>query len=425
MPKKIKRQLAEALPLVAIELGSNSVRAMAAEKVGTDMLHILGYEQSRKYPCVAKGVVVQTSNAGYMIVETLRLLANRIGVPNLPAAYALLGGASMQIVAVHSIRDWGRKKEITTAILDEMAAECKKKIEINNSGIAVLDLIPSYFVIDGQEQDDIPTSDQRATTMDAHYIAFVGKKELEEKVRDSFDHATKSIEHTFTRSEALLSAFAFEDPTVLTEGCAVLDMGAQTTTLSIYKGNAYQKVKVVSKGGYHLTRLLEQQGISFENAEKIKCQYGFASPELVEKNYTMAIPGCPEINGVWKTNSKEIATLLKQELDETVDPLMAVLNEYSTRICCLYITGGASMLQGMTEYLSEKTPIEVLYGSHAGLLDRKTPDEFCSPQYASLVGALILGSDYRDAHPGKLLDQPKIGDTTLGQKIIELFTDQQ
>lgn len=63
-----------------------------------------------------------------------------------------------------------------------------------------------------------------------------------------------------------------------------------------------------------------------------------------------------------------------------------------------------------------------MYGSHAGLLDRRTPDEFCSPAYASLVGALILGSDYRDAHPGQMLEQPKLN--KIGQTIVELFTEQ-
>jgi len=422
MPKKVKKQLAEILPLVAIDLGSQSVRAMAAEKVGPDMLHVLGYEESRKYACIDKGVVVQTSSAGFMIGETLRLLANRIGQEELPAAFVLLGGVSMQVVPVHSKRDLARKHPITETILMDMETECKTKIEQGNPGVAVLALVPAYYIIDGQEQEECPTEDQRAVLVEAHYIAFVGKQELEEKVQKSFDQASKSIEQTFVRPEALLSAFAFEDPNVLTDGCAVLDMGAQTTTLSVFKGNQYLKTRVIQKGGYHITKLIQQQGISFENAENIKQQYGFAAPELVDKNYSMQIPGSAEINGVWQTSSVELASLIKQALDEMIDPLMNILNEYSERIRCLYITGGASMLQGIVEYLSDKTSVEVIYGSHAGLLDRLTPDEYCSPEYASLVGALILGSDYRDAHPGKLLNPPKM--KKLESTIINLFTEQ-
>lgn len=427
MPKKNhKKQLADSLPLVAIDLGSNSVRAMAAEKIGPDMLHVLGYEESQRYPCVDRGLIVQTSSAGYMIGEALTLLANRIGIERLPAAFVLLGGASMQVVPVYSKRDLIQKRPVSTSTLESMRNECKRKIEEHNPNVAVLDLIPAFFVVDGQEQEEEPSPTQRATLIEAHFSAIVGKKELVDKVHASFDRGIRTIEQTFTRPEALLSAFAFEDPSVLTDGCAVLDMGAQTTTLSIYKGTAYLLIKVIQKGGYHITRLIEQQGISFENAEKVKCQHGFAAPNLIDKNYHIQIPGSSEINGVWKTSSEELATLIKQGLDEMVNPLMNILNEYSERIRCLYITGGASMLQGMPEYLSEKTSIEIMYGSHAGLLDRRTPDEFCSPAYASLVGALIMGSDYRDTHPGQLLEQPKINQIgqNLGQTLVELFSNQ-
>lgn len=423
MPKRIKKQLAETLPLVAIELGSNSVRAMAAEKVGTDMLHVLGYEESRRHRCVDRGIVVQTSDAGYMINSVLKLLANRINVEELPAAFVLLGGASMQVVPVQSKRDFIRKHDITNSVLDSMEDECRKKIEDRYPGVAVLDLIPAYFVVDGQEQEDIPTSNQRAILLEAHYIAFVGKRELKDKVEAGFDRASKSIEQTFIRPDALLSAFAFEDPSVLNDGCAVLDMGAETTTLSIYKGTQYITMKVLAEGGNKLTQALMDHNLSPEKAERMKVQFGTAAPEYVEKNFTMQVPLA---NGdTWKTTSMEVAEILKPVLDTMLDPLMNMLNEYSTRIRCLYITGGASMLAGMADYLSDKTSIKVLYGSHAGLLDRKTPDEYCSPAYASLVGALILGSDYRDAHPGKLIAPPKIRRVDqLEQKVFEFFTEQ-
>jgi cell division ATPase FtsA len=39
-------------------------------------------------------------------------------------------------------------------------------------------------------------------------------------------------------------------------------LGAQTTTLTVYKGNQYLYNKVVPLGGYDITRDIEQIGIS-------------------------------------------------------------------------------------------------------------------------------------------------------------------
>ena len=77
-----KRQQAAELPLVAIDLGSSGVRGMAAKRVDADLLHILAVEQSTKFPCTERGVVVQSSNAGFMIGEVLKLMANRLQLPD-------------------------------------------------------------------------------------------------------------------------------------------------------------------------------------------------------------------------------------------------------------------------------------------------------------------------------------------------------
>ena len=228
---KRKRQTAMELPLVAIDLGSSSVRAMAASRIDHDMFHILGVEQSNKFPAVEKGVVTQSSNAGFMIGEVLRLLANRLNVQDLPTAFVLQGGRSMQIVQVFSKRDQIHKREVSQSLLEAMEEECKSKIEQRNPKVAVLGLIPAYYKLDGVEQEERPEPEQRATLVEAHYIAFVGYKELASQMQKSFAQAGKSSEKTFVRPEALLSVFAVEDGfSVLQDGCAVLDLGAQTTT---------------------------------------------------------------------------------------------------------------------------------------------------------------------------------------------------
>lgn len=421
-----KRQQAAELPLVAIDLGSSSVRAMAAKRVDADLLHILAVEQSTKFPCTERGVVVQSSNAGFMISEVLRLMANRLQLPDLPTAFVLLGGRSMQIVHVYSKRDQVHKREVSQRLLEEMETECKSKIETHNPGVAVLGLVPAYFKLDNVEQEDKPEPDQRAELVEAHYIAFVAHKELETQIQKSFDQAGKSIEKAFVRPEALLSAFVASDGVeILRDGCAVLDMGSQTTTLSIFKGTEYLYNKVVPQGGYHITRVLEQSGISLATAEKLKCQFGYASPAQVEKNLKLKVPADPNIveGGVLHISSDDLARTIFIKLEEILKPLFEALNTYGDRIKTLYITGGASMLQGMQDYLQQKTLLQVIYGSHDTLVDAMTDEQYLEPRYSALVGALILGADYRDEHLNLPVKAPGILEKLQIQTEI-MFTSQ-
>ena len=424
-----KQQTADSLPLVAIDLGSDSIRAMAAKQLAPDMFQILGVEEHpQKFGniCVEQGIITQSSNAGYAIAEVLKLLANRIGLPELPTAFVSLGGQSMQIVPVHSKRDQARKKEVSQQLLDEMEQECKDKIELRNPDVAVLGLVPSFFSLDGEERDELPTPDQRAAIVEANYIAFYGRKAIDTQLRKAFAQAGRSIEHAFVRPECLLSAFATCDGNhVLTNGCAVLDMGAQTTTLTVYKGGQYLANKVVPKGGYHISRMLEQQGLTFQTAEVLKKRFGVASPALVEKNVRLRVPAAPgaDVPEIVVT-TEELAEAIEMKLREILTPLLEELKKVEGRIQTLYITGGASMLNGMADYLQQQTSVRVQYGAHNLLLHVNTEEKYLMPTYTSLVGTILLGQDYRDSHKNQLVPKPGFF-AGIKERTLDMFIDQQ
>lgn len=421
-------QTADSLPLVALDLGSDSVRAMAAQRIAPDLFRILGVEerpQKLGNLCVEQGIITQSSSAGYVIAEVLKLLANRIGLDELPTAFISVGGQSMQIVAVHSRRDQARKKEISQNLLDEMELECKQKIEMRNPDVAVLGLVPSYFKLDGVEQDEMPSPEQRAALVEAHYIAFYGRKVIDTMLQKSFSQAARSIEHAFVRPECLLSTFATCDGNhVLMNGCAVLDFGAQTTSLTAYKSGQYLINKVVPKGGYHITRMLEQQGMSFATAEVLKKKFGCASPDLVQKNLRLRVPAGPEIGGDMIISTMELAEAIELKLKEILAPLMDELRKVESRISTLYITGGGSMLQGMEDYIQSLTPVHVQYGAHNLLLHRDTEDRYLSPQYTALVGTILLGQDYRDKHKNQLVRKPGFLDR-VKESTLDMFIDSE
>ncbi len=409
-----KKQLYNTLPLVAIDLGSNSVRAMAAESIGPNQLHILGYEQSTKHPCVDRGVVVQTSSAGYMIGEVLNKLANRISLKEIPAAFTVLGGRSMQMVNVTSKRDQIQKRPVSNLLLQKMEDECKQKIELRNPNIAVLGVVPAYYILDGQESEERPLPTDKATLIEVGYSAFVGIRELEEQVDKSFMRAAKTLENTFIRQDALLSAFATENDSILTDGCAIVDFGAQTTTLSVYKRNQYITTRVIPLGSWNITRAIEQLGMSIQAAETLKCQYGYASPDEVETNLKMRIP-----NSNICLTSVELAQTIQMKLDEMLMPLLEDIQHYEERIRTVYITGGGSLLNGLIDYMQAHLSIPVMFGSHARLLDEDDPDEFCSPAYSSLIGALIMAADYRREHSDRVMP----GDDGLFKKFKKQFEE--
>lgn len=405
--------------LVAVDMGSQSFRAMAAEVTPSGALRVLGVEESSQKCCVHRGVVENTSDAGYMLTSVIKLLGNRIRKQVGNAAFVCAGGQSMKVVSVSSSRDLGCKREITSELLAKMEWECKEKIEKKNPDVAVLDLIPSHYQLDGQKQTHEPTSDQRAVFFTAHYNAFWGKKELEDKVEKTFQRTALVKEKMYVRPEVLMNALATEEE--MNNGCAVLDLGAQTSTLTIHKGGGYLYNQVVPLGGYDITEAVEQLGISLMQAERLKCIYGVASADMVKVNrtYVLTTPEGEKIS----VSAVQLAEVISCKLAEILSPLMEALNKEAQGVEVLYVTGGGAMLKGIVGCIQSMTSVKVMGGSHASWLTPDTPDEYCMPQYASLVGTLLLGAEYPKSHPQASYS----GNRPLLEKIkegtLKLFTD--
>lgn len=422
MAKKQQQQKADSLPLVAIDLGSSGVRAIAAECVGEDMFRILGTASSHREGGVKQGTIESTANVGFMINEVLRLLANTIHIDNLPTAFVLLGGRSMQAVDVAVRRDQVHRLSVSPQLLTDMRNECIAKIERSYPEFKVFDVIPSCYVLDGVPQEDIPTNAQKAAKVDVYYTAFAAKKELDSRLNMSFDRAGKSIESSFIRADVLLSVFQCqeareqENNDIFAKGCAVIDMGAQTTTLTIYKGGAYLVSKVYPRGGDDVTSAIAAQlQISQDKAEQLKQGWGVASPNFVEDKKLVAIS---------KTKAVDLAAIIEAKLNEIFEPVWKKLNEYTDRIECLYITGGASMLQGMYSYVCQHNAnLDVRYGMHDYLLTTDTDEEFFKPVYSDLVGALLAGQDYRNQHKDEPVKKPNFIQK-VEDALVDLFTAQ-
>lgn len=413
-------------PLVAIDMGSHGIRSMAAEYTSDGLIRVLGVEQSNRNISVERGVVISTSDASYSISESMRLLANRINHPLLTKAFVALGGRLMKLVEVSSRRDQVHKREVPQQLLEQMDAECKQKIEARNAKVAVLALVPYSYVLDGHVQEEPPTANQYAAKIEVKYVAFVGPKELEQKVVDSFMRTPKHIERMYARPDALMCALATEED--FSNGCAILDMGAQTTTLTVFAGGKYVLNKVMAQGGYDITRDLQQLGISKEYAESLKCKFGCTMVEAGSDNRCFRIPESSAPDGVRLIRVGDMVATIVARLEQMVLPLMEELRPYEQQVGVLYITGGASMLQGMLDYVQQYTSLSVMYGSHAPWLTNDTPDEICAPKYSALVGTLILGAWYRETHPDaepmhdlrKRIEDLK---KTATSGLLEIFTE--
>lgn len=128
----------------------------------------------------------------------------------------------------------------------------------------------------------------------------------------------------------------------LEEGTLLLDFGAQTTKIIVYKRGGPIFTKEVPVGGSLITEEIQRQmGVSYDEAEDLKT--------TTDENGNL-----PE----------EILNIINAQLEKQVAEIRKNINFYVTqgsaeKVNTCYITGGSSLLPGLIERLNAVTELEV------------------------------------------------------------------
>lgn len=129
-------------------------------------------------------------------------------------------------------------------------------------------------------------------------------------------------------------------------GCVIVDMGAETTTVAIYKGKLLRHLVVIPLGGENISRDIESVfNVEREEAEELKRTYGYPDNENFEDQEVKLRDGnrtakLSDLYGVIDARIEEIVQNVKHQIG---------LSGYNheTLVNGLYICGGASHLKNV------------------------------------------------------------------------------
>ena len=379
--------------LVALDFAGTGIRAIAAEALQDNTVRILSAEY-RKVDGIKNGIIGQPSGTAFNVGALLKELQNSAGFHD-PIRFlsAAVGGKGMRIVPFSIERSFRKRQVITTELIDEMALACEKEYKLE--GMSVYDVIPLHYTVDGKQMEK--PEGEKAVTIEGFYHLVVGNELIKlhlEKCMERIYNA--NIDYMPLAAEAIAKAVATDEERE--DGCAVISFGHSSTTLAIYQHDILEQLIVVPLGGYHITRDIEETGISYESAEKLKCLKGVCMQQLIEKPVNIKIPGRSSGDAPVVITDRFVALIIEARLDEIMEPLFSELKTWRQSLPHgIIITGGGSRLGMLKEYIEGRTGIYTRPGDHSGWLSADSDPAYHSPEYAQLIGTIVLTSSYRSA----------------------------
>ncbi|MGM9803864.1 MAG: cell division protein FtsA [Muribaculaceae bacterium] len=321
--------------IVAIEIGSSKAVGAIAELTANGQLKLLGIESEPTINYVRYGCI-QNVESTKTCINRIIFKLNQIVDGDIKSVYVGVSGKSLHSVPTESQCSLSSEQAITQALLDRIKSDATRN-GLNNYD--TVDVIPRSYAIDRRENPNPVGS--FGTNIVARLNLIVARPNIKTNLRRVFNQQVQ-IKDFITTAVAVADAVLSNDERKL--GCMLVDMGAETTTVSIYRDNALVYIHTIPLGGRNLTRDITTLGILEETAEKIK--------------RNIAFPLVPQADVVTIDNvrSSDASNYILARTGEIIANINSQVNYAGLLLSDIHyivLVGGGAMLKGIDKKIDE------------------------------------------------------------------------
>jgi cell division protein FtsA len=261
----------------------------------------------------------------------------------------------------------------------------------------VLQLFPQDFVVDGHPGHRDPRK-MLAGCLEINVHLVTASIQEHNAIIGAVNAAHLAVEESVY--EALAACYAAVLPENRREGIAVVDIGAQSTELVVYYGDAMHLASTGRICGDHFTRDLAQGlCLSFEDAELVKMEFGCALSQGSPGNVLVELPtpADRQPREAPRTIVNRILAARAEELFRFVRGEFARVGMERALIGGVFLTGAGAKLPGLCDAAEEVLQCQTRFGLTEGIQD--WPLEMNDPAWCTVAGLAMYSAKLKE-HAG-------------------------
>ncbi len=380
--------------IVAIELGSSKITGIAGRKNGDGNIQIQAFAREDSSSFIRKGVVYNIDKTAECINRVIKRLETTIS-EHIDKAYVGIGGQSLRSIKNTISRQFSENVVISQDIIDSIN---DSNGEIPYQEQKILDVIPQEYLI-GTNLENEPVGIS-SNHIEGRFLNILARTSNEDNIYAAFDQAGIKIAEIFL--SPLKTADIILSETEKRSGCAFVDFGAETTTVSVYCKNILRHLVVIPLGSNNITKDICSLSIEETEAEFLKKKYGNALAEPIEgeENETTIT-----LNDGRKIGIKVFNEIIEARCEEIIANVwnQIRLSGYQNKLLAgITIIGGGAKLKNFELAFKQKTDFDkdIKIGKpfiaiHTGINALQNEPQL----YNTLIG--LLNSGYEDCSAGK------------------------
>ncbi len=333
--------------IVAIELGSSKITGIAGKKNLDGSISVNAVVKENASQCIRKGVVYNIDKTGQCLTNIITKLKKQLK-HEISHVYVGVGGQSIRSVKNVIVKELPGETIITSDMINELM-DANRNMTYQEQEI--LDAATQEYKVDNQYSID-PVG-IKANHLEGNFLNILWRKSFYDNLNNCFEKAGIAI------AEMYLAPLALAD-SVLTEaekrgGCVLVDLGADTTTISVYYKNILRHLAVLPLGSANITKDIASLQLEEKDAEAMKLKYASAFTDNNEIDNNLSYP----LDADRTIESRKFIEIVEARVEEIIENVIyQIPPEFIDKLLGGFIlTGGGSNLRNIERAFRNHTHV--------------------------------------------------------------------
>ncbi len=369
--------------IAAIDLGSSSIKGVVGRKNENNVISILANGSIPSKNSIRRGMVYNIEETGANVRKLITMLENSLG-RKIGKIYVSLGGQSLRTLEFREAIELSPGGIVSDDAVNRLRASAEKYTPELTRAYKVADA--EYYIDNKPERNPVGVTGSR---LEASFRLITGRPNLMGNVEKSVTGKAELPIADYIVGGLAAAAVALSDEEKEL-GCAFVDFGAGTTTLSIYKSGILRGMVVIPFGGKNITKDICALNFTESDAEQLKIKFGKAFENQESSFFASPFSSKPDVD------LSQLNRVIAMRLDEIVANLKEQirLSGFEDKLGAgLIITGGASQLKNMEAYLNRELKMPVRRAVAKKTFINNSPELVNDPAFTRVLGMLLLGQE--------------------------------
>ena len=381
--------------VAGLDIGSSKIACFIASSDGSagPVIQGIGLHASAG---MQKGEVVDLEALGIAVGRAVEQAEGMAGMAIERVCVSLSGGSQQSIIRRHGLETGeGTVTERDVVRVLNMDADRPEA-----PGRSVVHRIPLQFIVDGVKGVRDPVG-MHGGSLGIDFSVVTASTSTLRNLTAAVGRNHLSVDCFCSSAYAAALAALVDDEKNL--GAMVIVMGAGVTSVSVFTEGRLVYLDTVPVGGLNATADIAR-GLStpMDEAERIKTLHGSVLSAIGDTEETVTLPRIGEA-AEYAAQQVELGLLgeiIRPRIEETFEMLMQRMEEAGFRASAgqrIVLTGGASQLSGLDEFLATLFDRPVRTGTPIGITG--IADATRGPAFITTAGLLRFSTVERDLEP--------------------------